>query len=106
MRSRGVSEAELLRRTRLVRNTVAKIWTADGTVCDANLVNISFSLGWHPHYLVNILYREEYKNQEFRSPMEEAFRNDVLDQLAEIDRKISLIVNDRNPDVGGTLHGA
>ncbi|MGH3169294.1 MAG: hypothetical protein ACRDN0_25865 [Trebonia sp.] len=94
-----MSDAELQRRTRISARTLDKIWSADGTFSDANLVNISVALGWRPHYLIHILYREEDENEIFESPLEQAFRSRVLNWMAEIDGKISLMIgNKRSTD--------
>ncbi len=92
MRGKRISDAELARRTRLSPGTIAKIWMAEATFSDANLVNISVALGWPPHYLINMLYGEEVQNESFESLAEETFRRQVLAWLAEIDRKISLMI--------------
>jgi hypothetical protein len=96
-----VSTTELHRRTRISVRTLDKIWVAGSTFSDANLVNISVALGWPPHHLIHILYGEEDKHETFQSPLEDAFRIKVLDRLAEIDRKISLMIGEERASDDG-----
>lgn len=99
MKAEHILDAELAHRTRLAPNTISKIWIADSTFNEANLINISIALGWHPYYLINILERRPQANFAFESPAEEAFRHDVLDRLARIDQKIDQILRDQDrPD--------
>lgn len=96
MKAEHISDAELARRTRLTPDILAKIWIADSTFAEADLVNISAMLGWHPHYLVNILERRPHENTVFGSSAEEAFKKRTLDWLALIDRKLDRIRKDQD----------
>lgn len=96
MKAERISDAELARRTRLAPNTLARIWMADSTFTEADLVNISTALGWHPHYVINILERQPHENIVFESPAEAAFRQRVFSRLDRIDEKIDQVLKDRD----------
>lgn len=93
-----ISDAELAWRTRLAHNTVTKIWLADSTFSEANLICFSVALGWPPHYLLNILHRQPQGDGEPAYPMPESFEKTVLNRLNQIDEKIDLLM--RRPPRG------
>ncbi|MBO0820100.1 MAG: helix-turn-helix transcriptional regulator [Nocardiopsaceae bacterium] len=98
VKAEHISDAELAWRTRLAHNTVTKIWLADSTFSEANLICFSVALGWPPHYLLNILHRQPQGDGEPAYPMPESFEKTVLNRLNEIDRKVDLLIrNQRRP---------
>lgn len=62
---------------------------------EADLVNISAALGWHPHHLVNILDRKPHDGIAFGSPAGDAFRTGVLDRIARIEEKIDRLLKEQ-----------
>lgn len=89
MRSRGVDEPELSRRTRLAPNTLSSVLMAKGTSNESTLVAISAVLGWPYDYLINILHGEPHKNVPTESPAEQGLRRAIRPRLKALNDEIA-----------------
>lgn len=116
MHQRGLSVAEINRRTGLSETTIYAVIQATGQPTKSTLALLSAVLNWRINHLYNILWGRAHENVAAESPLEEnlaqvvrgladidTLRGDVSelkDVLYRIDEKVDVVIKDRHHGSG------